>query len=326
MNATDYRFQLLNNYQHTFPLVHRPFAQIAEQMGLQEDWVMTTLHEAVQHGEVSRIGPVFRPNRVGVSTLVALAVPPIRLESTADWISSLSAVNHNYLREHEYNLWFVAVAENRPQLDALLANIRQHTGCRMLDLPMQQSFHIDLGFDLASGRRQRDSQRIQAAPPPLNHSQRELIRALQPGLPLTATPYQTLTQQCPDWDEAAICQQIADWQADGTLSRFGVVVRHHEFGFKANAMVVWNVPEAELSAIGELLAGYEGVNLCYSRPRRLPDWPYNLFCMLHGRDRTAVEARLADMRQHPSLSNLDVAVLFSTRRYKQCGARYLSAA
>lgn len=326
MNAPDLRLLLLNNYQHTFPLVRRPFAQIAQELGLSEAWIMATLSSAIEHGEVSRIGPVFRPNRVGVSTLVALAVPPAQLERIAQWISSLPAVNHNYLREHHYNLWFVAAAEDRSHLDQLLSDIRQHTGCRMLDLPLQQSFHIDLGFDLASGRRQRVRPQVKASPTPLSQRQRELVQALQPGLPLTPTPYATLAGLCPGWDEAAICQQISDWQSDGTLSRFGVVVRHHEFGFRANAMVVWDVPEALLTSVGELLAGCEGVNLCYSRPRRMPDWPYNLFCMLHGRDRAAVEARLDEIRRHPLLSALPMAILFSTRRYKQCGARYLSAA
>jgi DNA-binding Lrp family transcriptional regulator len=112
----------------------------------------------------------------------------------------------------------------------------------------------------------------------------------------------------------------------GVIKRMGVVVRHHELGYRANAMVVWDVPDEEVSQLGTCLGKLEFVTLCYRRPRRLPAWRYNLFCMIHGHDREEVLARVEEMRRGCGLQHIAYEVLFSTRRFKQCGARYARAA
>ncbi|HXH03955.1 MAG TPA: AsnC family protein [Candidatus Competibacteraceae bacterium] len=150
---------------------------------------------------------------------------------------------------------------------------------------------------------------------------RALIALLQEGLPLCPHPYALLAERL-GWDEAAVRAAIARLQADGVIRRFGVVVRHHELGYRANAMVVWDVPDAEVDAVGERLARWPGVNLCYRRTRRPPRWPYNLFCMLHGRERAEVEARIAELRRALDLERYPYAVLFSLRRHQQRGARF----
>jgi DNA-binding Lrp family transcriptional regulator len=110
---------------------------------------------------------------------------------------------------------------------------------------------------------------------------------------------------------------------DGVIKRFGVIVRHRELGYRANAMVVWDVPEERVSEAGRKLADLPFVTLCYRRPRRLPVWPYNLFCMIHGRERGAVEALVETASAAAGLNGLTRAVLFSRRRFKQRGARYV---
>jgi DNA-binding Lrp family transcriptional regulator len=122
--------------------------------------------------------------------------------------------------------------------------------------------------------------------------------------------------------EAQVLDRIGEWLADGVIRRFGVIVRHHELGFAANAMAVWDVPDERVSDYGAALAGEAGVTLCYRRLRAEPHWPYNLFCMVHGRDRTAVQAQIADIARTTGLSVFPHALLFSTRRFKQRGARY----
>ncbi|OGT90379.1 MAG: AsnC family transcriptional regulator [Gammaproteobacteria bacterium RIFOXYA12_FULL_61_12] len=139
---------LLDGFQRDFPLEPRPFARIAECLGIGEDEVIERLRLLQEAGLVSRVGPVFPPNRIGVSTLAALAVEPERLEEVAALISALPEVNHNYEREHHFNLWFVATAPNRAHLDRVLEEISERTGLEVLDLPMIQDFHIDLGFRL----------------------------------------------------------------------------------------------------------------------------------------------------------------------------------
>lgn len=140
--------QLLNDYQDGFPLVERPFADIAQRLGVTETDILNQLRELQERGMISRVGPVFRPNRVGTSTLAALAVPPARFEEVAAMVSGYPEVNHNYEREHRFNLWFVATAPNRERLDEVLADIGQRAGLPVLNLPMIEDYFINLGFPL----------------------------------------------------------------------------------------------------------------------------------------------------------------------------------
>lgn len=139
---------LLNDYQRGLPLCAEPFAAIAEQCGVSEGDVIGTLQSLNDRGLISRVGPVFAPKRAGASTLAALAVPVHDINRVADIVSSYDEVNHNYQREHEFNLWFVVTAADQQAVDRVLDEIEQKTGLAVLDLPMERSFYIDLGFPL----------------------------------------------------------------------------------------------------------------------------------------------------------------------------------
>jgi DNA-binding Lrp family transcriptional regulator len=140
--------RLLNEFQRNFPLTTAPYADIARTLGVTEQDVIARLQRLQSTGTVSRIGPVFRPNRIGASTLAAMAVPVAQLEQVAALISAYAEVNHNYEREHAYNLWFVAAAPDEVQLAAVLKDIAQCTGLAVMSLPLLEDYHIDLGFDL----------------------------------------------------------------------------------------------------------------------------------------------------------------------------------
>lgn len=148
-----------------------------------------------------------------------------------------------------------------------------------------------------------------------------LIEAIQGGLPLCSHPYAEIGERI-GLDEQTVIERIAALQADGVIKRMGIVVRHHELGYTANAMVVWDVPDERVDEIGERLGAQPCVTLCYQRPRRLPDWPYNLFCMIHGRDRDRVLDTIDQMVESHALQKIPHKVLFSGRRFKQRGARY----
>ena len=150
---------------------------------------------------------------------------------------------------------------------------------------------------------------------------RRLVAALEGGLPLAPRPYAALADTL-GMTEAEVLQRLAALQAEGTISRFGVVVRHHELGYRANAMVVWDVPDAQVEDAGTRLAALPFVTLCYQRPRRPPRWPYNLFCMIHGKSRGEVLNQVAEAAERAGLNERPRAVLFSKRRFKQRGARY----
>ena len=140
--------RLLNEFQHGLPLTPEPFADIARQLGVYETTVLETLQRLQTEGVVSRVGAVFRPNRIGASTLAAMAVPAAMLEEVAGIVSSFDEVNHNYEREHRFNLWFVVVADDEQQLQEVLAEIEDSCGYPVLDLPLLNEHFIDLGFDL----------------------------------------------------------------------------------------------------------------------------------------------------------------------------------
>jgi DNA-binding Lrp family transcriptional regulator len=140
--------RLLNEFQHGLPLTPEPFADIARQLGVYETTVLETLKRLQTEGVVSRIGAVFRPNRIGASTLAAMAVPEADLERVAAIVSDFAEVNHNYEREHDFNLWFVVVADNEKLLREVLAEIEESSGYALLDLPLLNEYFIDLGFDL----------------------------------------------------------------------------------------------------------------------------------------------------------------------------------
>ena len=318
-------FKLLNDFQRNFPLVTRPFAALAQRVESDEVTVIAALQSMQQRGLVSRIGAVFRPNVVGVSALAALAVPTERLDDVAARVSALNAVNHNYQREHRFNLWFVVTASTVAHLHAVFQGIEHECGCGpVLVLPLLEQFHIDLGFGLSAATSHHFQSEVvvpvDVAAIALSGSEQALVGALQSGLQLVEKPFAEL-----GWAESDAIALLTRWTATGVIKRFGVVVRHHELGYTANAMVVWNVPDDVVSQVGAQLANSGQVSLCYRRPRALPHWPYNLFCMVHGKDRNEVERRISSLVQRCGLDAYPHDILFSCRRFKQCGARYVAA-
>lgn len=318
-------FRLLNDFQRNFPLCPAPFAELAARLGVAESAVLRMLEQLRREGKISRVGAVFAPKRIGASTLVAMAVPPEKLGVVADAVNRFPEVNHNYEREHRYNLWFVVTAGSQGRLQAALAAIELAAGYPMLPLPLIKEYHIDLGFPLdgSNGKEANAPVRAEIFSPPtvLDELERRLVMALQEGLPLFIRPFSVLASRV-GCDESEVLERIRRWCAEGVIKRFGVVVRHHELGYGANAMLVHDIPDAAITQLGEQLASEPGITLCYQRPRALPDWPYNLFCMIHGQVREDVQAKIVDIRQRLCLTDYAHDVLFSLTRFKQNGARY----
>lgn len=328
--------QLLNQFQHDFPLVARPYAQIAHALQVDETTVMETLAQLQSTGVISRVGAVFKPNRVAVSCLAAMQVEGSRLECVASLISAHPSVNHNYQRGHAYNVWFVIGAANQHALQQAVDELEMccQSG-KMLLLPLVEEYHIDLGFDLQLARADERSgtrsartnvitnviksstRRSPERPLLLSMRQRYLLHALQHGLCFESQPFAYLGD-----DEDWVLQQLKTWKMHDVLSRFGVVLRHHELGYRANAMLVLNIPAQYRTQMGRRIAASGMVSLCYQRKSNLADWPYQLFCMLHGKDRDSVQASIAQLLQECELQAYPHAILFSQRRFKQCGAHY----
>lgn len=308
---------LVDDFQRDFPLVARPFAEIGARIGVSEAEVIDRLRVLTADGAVSRIGAVVRPHAAGCSTLAAVAAPAEAIEAVAEQINAFAGVNHNYEREHAYNLWFVVTGADRPEIDATLAAIAAATGLAALDLPLERAYHIDLGFPIYGAAVAKPAQR------PLSGGadaiDRRILAALSDGLALVPEPYAALAARLEMRGDALIAR-IAAMIARGVVTRFGVIVKHRAFGFVANAMAVWDIDDAEVDAIGARFAAAPGVTLCYRRPRRAPHWRYNLFTMVHGRTREGARAVVESLAAAagPHLNGRDT--LFSRRCFRQRGA------
>jgi DNA-binding Lrp family transcriptional regulator len=151
-----------------------------------------------------------------------------------------------------------------------------------------------------------------------------LFEALQEGLPLVSRPYAAMGERV-GYTEAEVITRLREWRASGLIKRLGVIVRHRRLGYRANAMVVWDVPDAEVSQVAGRICQYSFVTLCYRRPRRGSEWHYNLFCMIHGQDRERVESQIRQLIEGCEMTAWPTATLFSTRCFKQRGARYVPA-
>lgn len=313
---------LLNPWQRDFPLVREPFAHIAATLGITTDDVLAGYARLQHEGALSRIGGVFAGNAGGAALLAAMAVPPERLDAVAAVVSSHPGVNHNYQREHHYNLWFVMTGQDDAAVRAAMRSLEEATGLPALQLRMQRAYRIDLGFDLRERTAPVPMAAAREATPVLD-ADRPLAALLEDGLPLLPRPYDAWAQTLGRTPES-VQETLQQWLDQGTVRRIGAIVRHHELGFDANAMTVFNIPDAQVDACGEALARITGVTLAYRR-ERAEGWPYTLYCMVHGRDREAVREVIARAIAEAGLAQYPHEVLFSCRRFKQTGPRRFRA-
>ena len=310
---------LLDNWQRDFPVTPQPFAALAEELSLEEGDVLERLDKMQRNGRITRVGATCAPNAISASTLAAVAAPLERIEEVAAIINDEAGINHSYLRENEWNLWFVATGPDRAFVDAALASIEAKSGLRVLDLRLVRPFNLDLGFRMSGPRGE-------TAPKPRNPDlsaivpgDRDILHGLTQGLELVAAPYGALARKL-GRSEDEILTRIEALQRAEIISRLGVIVRHRALGWSANAMVVWDMPSAQIDAAGPKLAAMPGVTLCYER-RPVPGvWPYRLYSMIHARDRSEAEGFLAAAAALPEMKGAAYKPLFSTRCFRQTGA------
>jgi len=332
---------IINNNQKGFPLTSEPYQTIAERLAYvniitNELEVFQAIEDLNSQEILSRVGPVFDHKKAGASTLAAIAVPAKNLDKVADIVNQFEQVNHNYGREsytgqQKFNLWFVVTASDLLALNSTIANIELLTGLPVLVLPMEASYHIDLAFSInVTGVESPTSNQINNNV--ANHEGKSVIHlteiektalrgAIEKGLPTHLLPYQVIAKQLA-LTEQQVLMQISIWQEEGLIRRFGLVIKHRKLGYDANAMVVWNIPNKDMDAVALKLAKCDPVSLCYQRPRSLPDWPYNLFCMIHGTDRAFVLQQISHITEKLGLESIEKDILFSFKAYKQHGARY----
>lgn len=317
---------LLDGCQREFPLVSRPFESIAEQFRAQGVWdegsVLQAFQSALEAGTLSRIGPVFAAHGIGMSTLAALAVPEALLDEVAASVNAFPEVNHNYRRSHRYNLWFVVTGRDEADIRRTLYAIRkQWPSLPLLDLPLLNAFYIDLGFGLDDAHKPACAAARAAQRFSLTDEEWHLVSLIQEGLPLVPRPYQAIARAWGGSEEAVIAT-LRRWLDIGIVKRFGAVLRHRELGYRANGMWVMDIPAADLKHVADQLAAAPEVRLCYERPRRGNEWPYNLFCMVHAKTRDEVLSIISRLSAQFGLQQYPNDILIGEHRYKQRGAWY----
>jgi DNA-binding Lrp family transcriptional regulator len=329
LDAVDAR--LVDDYQSGFPVEERPFRTVGAELGIDEDEALARVRELYERGVFRRFGAVLNPPVIGSSTLAAVQAPEERFEAIAEVVNGYRQVNHNYRREHDWNMWFVVTAGSRATRDAILDDIEERTGCPVLHLPMLTDFYIDLEFPVVNadrfaressgkGEDVRATDISESATGNLSDLDARLLLAIQNGFALTATPYREVAADLGE-PVGRVLDAIRRLRGTGCIKRIGCVVNHVLTGFDANCMVVWDVPDDDLDDRGTEVGALPYVTLCYHRPRRpAQGWPYNLFTMIHGRDAEAVDGKIDDLAgEHLPY---DHERLYSTATLKQTGARY----
>lgn len=314
---------LLDKWQRDFPLVSRPFALIADTIGIGEQDVLKRLNQLKNKGAITRLGATCAPNTVAASTLAAVAAPDFDVTQVAEIINSEEGVNHSYLRENDWNIWFVATGPDRAHVMATLDRISKRTGLRVLDLRLEQPFNIDLGFSLDGGGGVPNAC-AEVQSDKIIPGDRAIMHAMSQGLTFCAQPFKDLADRL-GLAETHVLSRIKALSDAGLFTRVGIIVRHRALGWRSNAMVVWEMPAERMKAAGVALAALPGVTLCYQR-RAEPDvWPYTLYNMIHARSRHEAEAVLASAEKLPEMVGVKHKVLFSLQCFKQKGALIKSA-
>lgn len=292
-------FRLIKDFQRNFPLCAAPFAELAARLGVAEGTVLQRLEQMRRERRIARVGAVFAPKRIGASTLAAMAVPAEKLALVADTINRFPEVNQNYERDHAFNLWFVATAGSEGRLQAALGAIEQAAGFPLLPMPLLREFRPESSFSTSS----------------LDEIGRRLVMALQEGLPLFIRPFSVLASRV-GCDEAEVLVRIRRWCEEGVIKRFGLVLRQppEEDAGATGAVLVFDVPDAEVDSTGLRLSLDAVVTACVRRARVLPVWPYNLFCKVRGATRDEVLKTIEALRERLDLTGYTCEILFSQVR------------
>lgn len=323
---------LLNALQSGMPLVRRPFEEIGRDIGLPEDEVIARAVRLKEAGIIRQVSAIFDTRALGYrSSLVAARYPDERLFDAAKLINGHPGVSHNYRRTHDFNLWFTVAVEHDSQLDLdgtieALAAATQAESMRLL--PTLKLFKIAVQLDMTGEKKVDEKTAPKEAKPRGDgvlptEEDRRFILILQRDMPLVPAPFDQWGEEA-GVDPDEILAQAETFIERNYMRRFAAVLNHRKAGFGANGMAVWRVPEDQVEEVGPRMAAFSAVSHCYRRPT-YPDWPYNLFSMVHARSMDACEEAIQALAEDTGLTAPgDRAVLYSTYEFKKIRLVYFS--
>ncbi len=319
--------KLLNLVQAEFPLASQPFDVLGEQLGLPPQDLINSLQQLKDRRILRQISAVFDTRAMGYkSSLVAVKAPPRQADRVAEIINEHPGVSHNYRRNHEFSIWYTIAVPPTSSLEATVEALHRLSGAlasRML--PTIRLFKIGVDLDMEGSRSTTErsaptyseDHRKKAAQHPLTDLDVAVVRALQEDLPLTRRPFRNLAESI-GLSEDGLLAHAAYLMETGRMRRFAGILYHRQAGFKANPMVVWAVPEDQVMEVGRTMATFSAVSHCYQRPT-YPDWPYNVFTMIHGRSIRECEAVIQAISEATGIR--EYKLLYSSKEYKKVRLR-----
>jgi DNA-binding Lrp family transcriptional regulator len=329
LDDTDKR--LMNLLQSRFPLDPEPFALVASEAELELDDVLGRTQRLLDNRIIREITPIFDTRALGYeSMLVAAKVDSENPQRAARIVNAHPGVSHNYLRTHDFNLWFTIATppDSELGLKGSIDALMEATGAEsMRELPTLTLFKINMNLEMEKGTEELAAT-IEAAPPreleaqPYDDTDIAIIKALQGPMKAVERPYDEAAQEV-GLSTEELLEKLGDMVDRKILRRVAAILFHRRAGFSANGMGVWKVPEDQILEVGGRMAAVRGVSHCYQRPT-YADWPYSVFTMAHGRSKEECDAVLDSIAADNGMGPEDRATLYSSTEYKKIRLHYFT--
>jgi DNA-binding Lrp family transcriptional regulator len=320
---------LLNVLQGKFPLDPRPYAKVGAGLDLTEEEVVQRVDRLVKERIIRQVTPIYDTRALGYSSmLVAARVDPENPWRPAKIVNAHPGVSHNYLRNHEFNLWFTIAVEPDSELglEGTLEKLADEAGAESVrQLPTLKLFKIRMDLEMVGGTDELAKAAVavepaETEPQPYDETDIAVIRATQGDMPITAEPFAPAAAEL-GWDVPKLLEHLEGMQERRLLRRVAAILFHRRAGFSANGMGVWKVPEDRILEIGGRMAAYRGISHCYQRPT-YADWPYSVFTMAHGRSKEECDAILDAIAEDTGIT--ERSTLYSSTEFKKIRLLYFT--
>jgi siroheme decarboxylase len=321
--------KLLNLLQGSFPLASRPFEHVAGLAGTTEDEVVRRTDRLVRERIIRQVTPIFDTRVLGYkSMLVAAKVDAEHPWRAAKIVNSHPGVSHNYLRNHDFNMWFTIAVEpdSRLGLDGTLEVLQELTGAESVrQLPTLRLFKIRMDLEMEQGTDALAAagtaeEPVDPEPAELSELDHAIITTLQGDMPVVPEPYAPAAAEL-GIDQRTLLDQLESMRERRILRRVAAILFHRRAGFSANGMGVWRVPDERIPQLGPRMASYRGISHCYQRPT-YADWPYSVFTMAHGRSKEECDAILDSIAADTGIE--DRRTLYSSTEFKKIRLLYFT--
>jgi DNA-binding Lrp family transcriptional regulator len=321
--------RLLNLMQGSFPIDPRPYARVAELGDFTEQEAMARVQHLLDKRIVRQVTPIFDTRALGYSSmLVAAKVDPEHPHRAAEVINAHPGVSHNYLRSHEFNLWFTIATEpdSKLGLGGTLEVLAHEAGAESVrQLPTLKLFKIRMDLEMegdtdALAKAAQVSAPVELERQPYDELDIAVIRALQGDMAVVSEPYAAAALEV-GLSQELLLEHLTGMQERGLLRRVAAILYHRRAGFSANGMGVWQVPDEQIAEIGPRMASVRGISHCYQRPT-YPDWPYSVFTMAHGRSKQECDAVLESIAAQTGID--ERATLYSSTEFKKIRLLYFT--